>query len=68
MKCRLRLRDTMATIAVIGIYLAALHTVTLGPSGNACTTWQQLVSLPLLIVIMPFHIMAAGESWRQENG
>jgi len=59
MRPRWRLRDAMATVAVVAIYLAALHSLTLGPSGDPFTVWQQLVSIVLLLFIMPFHVMAA---------
>ena len=59
MQCRQNLSDAMATIAVIGIYLAALHALTLGPSDDVSTTSQQLVSFLLLFFIMPCHITAA---------
>jgi hypothetical protein len=54
-----RLRDAMATVAVIGIYLAALGSLTRGPSGDAFVVWQQLLAIVLLFFVMPFHIMAA---------
>jgi hypothetical protein len=49
----------MATLAVVAIYLAAYHSLTLGPDVDAFTTWQQLVSMVLLFCFLPFHVMAA---------
>jgi hypothetical protein len=59
MRLRWRLRDAMVTVAVSAIYPAALHSLTLGPSGDTLTLAQQLVAIVLLFFIMPFHVMAA---------
>jgi hypothetical protein len=49
----------MATVAVVAIYLAAVHSLARGPSDDLFTIWQQHVSIILLFFIMPFHVMAA---------
>jgi hypothetical protein len=49
----------MATLAVVAIYLAAFHSLTLGPNVSLFTAWQQLVSVVLLVCVLPFHVMAA---------
>ena len=54
-----RLGDAMRAIAIIAIYLAALHAVALGPSNNLFTYWLQLVSVVLIFLVMPFHVMSA---------
>jgi hypothetical protein len=59
MRLRWRMRDAMATVAVSAIYLAAIHSLTLGPSGDTFMLAQQFVAMILLFFIMPFHIMAA---------
>ena len=60
MRPRWRLRDAMETVAVVAIYLAALHSLTLGPSGDPFTIWQRLVSIVLLVFIMPFPSRCSG--------
>jgi hypothetical protein len=59
MRLRWRLRDAMGTVVVFAIYLAAVHSLTPGPSGDSFTVAQQLVAIFLLFIIMPFHVMAA---------
>jgi hypothetical protein len=59
MRLRWRLRDAMVTVAVSAIYLAAIHSLTLGPSGDTFSLAQQRIAMILLFCIMPFHIMAA---------
>ena len=62
MRAPWRLSDVMALVVVVAIYLAAIHSLTLGPGRDSFTVWQQLVSFVLLFFIIPFHIMAAW-SW-----
>jgi hypothetical protein len=67
MRLRWRLRDMMATVAVLAIYLAALHLLRLR-AGDVFTFAQQLVAYFLLFFIMPFHIMAVWKRFIARNG
>jgi len=49
----------MTTLAIFAIYLAAFHSLSLGANVDLFTTWQQLVSIVLLVCVLPFHVMAA---------
>jgi hypothetical protein len=60
-----RLKDAMVLIAVLAIYLAALHFLTLGPGGDPLTVWAQLISFVLLFLVMPLHVLSA---WARSRG
>jgi hypothetical protein len=55
-----RIKHGMQFIATIAIYLAALVSLMREPSNNRLLTlWIQIVSLVLLLLVLPFHIMSA---------
>jgi hypothetical protein len=56
---RWQVKQGMKTLAIFAIYLAAFHSLTLGPDVDLFTIWQQLLSMVLLVCVLPFHVMAA---------
>ena len=67
MRLRWRLRDTMATVAVLAIYLAAFDSLRLSQGGGVVTLAQQAVAIFLLFCIMPFHAMAVSARFIARN-
>jgi hypothetical protein len=49
----------MTAVAMFAIDLAAVHSLTPGPSGDSVALWRQLVAFILLFFVMPFHVMVA---------
>jgi hypothetical protein len=59
MSRRWRLKDLMRLIAIMAIYLAALHSLREGPSDDLVTIWGQMISAFLLFCVLPLHIARA---------
>ena len=53
-----RIRNLMAWVAILAIYLAAFCLVASGPSDDPWTAWSQKIARVLLIFIMPFHVIS----------
>jgi hypothetical protein len=68
MRLRWRLRDMMATVAVLAIYLAAFDSLRLSRGGGVVTLAQQVLAILLLFCIMPFHVMAVWARFIARNG
>jgi hypothetical protein len=68
MRLRWRLKNMMATVAVLAVYLAAFHLLTLSRGAGVFTLAQQVVATFLLFIIMPFHIMAVWARFMARGG
>jgi len=49
----------MSLVAKVAIYLAAIQALRSGNSNDPATMWFQMISVPLLLVVLPCHVNAA---------
>jgi hypothetical protein len=54
-----RLRNLMAWVAILAIYLAAFRLVASRPSDDPWTALSQRIARVLLVFVMPFHVISA---------
>jgi hypothetical protein len=53
------LKNVMASVAILAIYLAAFRFITRGPSDQPSTVWTQCIAIVVLFFVMPFHVTSA---------
>jgi hypothetical protein len=56
---RWRLKNLMAWVAIVAIYLAAFRLVATGPSDDPWAKWSQGIACVLLFCVMPLHVASA---------
>ncbi len=65
MRWHWRLKDVMGLVAILAIYLAGVHFLTLGPSRDPVTAFSQIISFVLLFFVMPLHVVSAWARTRE---